>query len=207
VESPPAAFDEPVEALAWLDAERPNLVAAIHHALAAGLLPLAWRMVDCLRGFFLQRHYTVDWLMAANAVLAAAEQKGDLSAQSAMKCSVGNAYQRLGRYLEAAECYALALELAPPRWVDGEASVLTGFGSLYVSRGRFEDASACLDRALELCQRTGRLATEAVVHGNIGYLCRQTGKLEQAVAHCARQVTLFRQLGPANYYSPGLRCR
>ena len=60
-------FADHAQALAWLDAERPNLVAAVQHAARARARPAAWLLADALRGYFWLRMYTVDWLAVAGA--------------------------------------------------------------------------------------------------------------------------------------------
>jgi DNA-binding SARP family transcriptional activator len=50
--APVARFDDRAAAVDWLDAERPNLVAAIDHAATYGPRSVAWRLADVLRGYF-----------------------------------------------------------------------------------------------------------------------------------------------------------
>src|SRR5262249_19709669 len=45
---PAPGFGDQAQALAWLDAERPNLVAAVRHAAADGPRPAAWLLADAL---------------------------------------------------------------------------------------------------------------------------------------------------------------
>lgn len=48
------------EALAWLDAELPSLMAAISHAAAHGAHTVAWQLADALRGYLSTRMPTVN---------------------------------------------------------------------------------------------------------------------------------------------------
>jgi DNA-binding SARP family transcriptional activator len=52
---PPAGFDTPAAALAWLDAERANLVAAVQRTAEHGHRSLAWLLADTMRGYSWQR--------------------------------------------------------------------------------------------------------------------------------------------------------
>src|SRR5262249_12887801 len=81
----PPIFTDSVTALAWLDAERENLVAAATQAAEQGPRPVAWRLADALRGYFHLRMHTVDWLAVAGAGLTAAQLDGDLAAQAALR--------------------------------------------------------------------------------------------------------------------------
>jgi hypothetical protein len=65
-------FDDCGQALAWLDAERANLVAAVVTASNNGSGPAAWLLSDALRGYFWLRVPLVDWLAVAQAALTAA---------------------------------------------------------------------------------------------------------------------------------------
>lgn len=71
----PIACDH-TEALAWMDAELPSLMAAISHAAAHGAHAFAWQLADALRGYLFTRMPTVTWHAAG---LAAARTDGDLS--------------------------------------------------------------------------------------------------------------------------------
>jgi hypothetical protein len=82
--------------VAWLDAERANLVAAVQHAAEHGPQPAAWLLADALRGYFWLRRWTVEWAVAAGAGLAAAERADDLRAQAAGQLSLGGASQTIG---------------------------------------------------------------------------------------------------------------
>src|SRR5439155_21522613 len=79
---PPAGFDDHASALGWLDAERPNLVAAILDAAEHGPRSATWLLADALRGYFYLRMYTVDWLAVARAGLAAARGEGERRAEA-----------------------------------------------------------------------------------------------------------------------------
>ncbi|TDV49703.1 AfsR/SARP family transcriptional regulator [Actinophytocola oryzae] len=52
---PEPANGDLTEALAWLDAELPNLMAAITHAAAHGPQVFAWQLADALRGYLFLR--------------------------------------------------------------------------------------------------------------------------------------------------------
>src|SRR5262249_50512956 len=69
-EVPPARFDDHTGALAWLDAERANMVATIQAAADEGPRATAWLLADALRGYFWLANHSVDWLTAAQAAVA-----------------------------------------------------------------------------------------------------------------------------------------
>ena len=112
-------------ALAWLDAERANLVAAVR-AGAPGVLPAL--IADALRGYFHLRRYTADWLAVAEAGLAAAR---DTRAEAAAEHSLGTAYRSMGDLPTALRHYARALRMA--RGIDSGVLSVNSNSSVRVS--------------------------------------------------------------------------
>src|SRR5207237_3912847 len=104
----PLAFAHQSAASAWLDAERPNLVAAVEH----GPRPAAWQLADVLRGYFWLRLHTADWLAVARAGLAAAEAHHDLRGQAAAELSLADALQCQADYPAAIAHYERAMATA-----------------------------------------------------------------------------------------------
>ncbi|GLZ35346.1 SARP family transcriptional regulator [Lentzea sp. NBRC 105346] len=185
-------FGEPAEALAWLDDERPNLVAAV--TPAGG--PPAWLLADALRGYLMARMHTVDWLTVAEAGLDAATAAGDLTAQAAARLSLGDAHQRLSRYPEAVGHYTAGLGLAQrAHWTDGQAALLRNLGNVYWPMGRLRDAADHYTRALALYERAGQTAGQALSLGSLGLAYRHLGRLADAADHLGRALILFRDIG------------
>jgi hypothetical protein len=97
---PTAPFSADTQALAWLDAERPNLLAAIQHAAAHGPPETAWLLADALCGYFLLRRYDIDWPAAARSGLAAAGDDQP-AAQATMRLSLADRHWLVQRSLAA----------------------------------------------------------------------------------------------------------
>ncbi|MEU4427065.1 BTAD domain-containing putative transcriptional regulator [Actinoplanes sp. NPDC024001] len=181
-------------ALAWLDAERPNLIAAVRHAAQRGAAA-AWLIADALRGYFWLRMYTLDWLDVAAAGLAAATAAGDLAGQAAARLSLGDVHGRQGRYDEAIAHYRQALELNRAcGWTDGESASLGNLGNVYWWAGRLPEAADHYAQALALAQATGRVAGQAVNLGNLGAVYWDLGDLERSAEHHRRALELDRAL-------------
>jgi tetratricopeptide (TPR) repeat protein len=183
-------------ASAWLDTERPNLVAVIQHAAEHGPRPAAWLLADALRGYFALRRHMVDWLTTAKAALAAACHEGETRAECSARLSLGHAYWSLGRYPEAKEQYTGALACAAEAcWPEGSATNLGNLGLIYWEMGELEAAADHLASALALDRQTGRRAGEANNQANLGYVLRELGRLDEAADHCAQALSLYRALG------------
>lgn len=83
-------------AIRWLDAELPNLSAAVHQAAAAGH-PAAWLLADALRGHSWTRKNAVDWAALGQAALAAAHAARQPRAEAAMHNLLGIAHIQQSR--------------------------------------------------------------------------------------------------------------
>jgi DNA-binding SARP family transcriptional activator/Tfp pilus assembly protein PilF len=193
---PATSFGNDTQALAWLDAERPNLVAAIVHAAEHGPRPAAWLLADALRGYFWFGSHIVDWLGAANAALAAAQADGDLPGQAAAQLSLANVNMCQGRYQPAIEHCAEALRLNQQTgWLEGQATALGSLGLVYWELGRLQQAADAYTQALAIGRRTGRLASRATNLNNLGLVYQELGRLAQAADHYSQALELYRQLG------------
>ena len=70
-----SAFASAGAAMAWLEAERANLVRVVVHAAEHGADPAAWRIPDALRGYYQFRPHS-DGFVAATHALRAAQRAG-----------------------------------------------------------------------------------------------------------------------------------
>jgi len=131
---PGQSFADPQAALAWLEAERANLLAAVDQAGAG-----AGRLTRALFGFFVVRGHWQDGVRANLTALAVARRDADRPAQAHALIDLGALYRRLGRYLPAVECLteslALLRELGDR---DSEAASLTNLGSAHQWLGQHD---------------------------------------------------------------------
>jgi tetratricopeptide (TPR) repeat protein len=193
---PVPAFSDRAQALAWLDAERSNLVAAVQYAAEHQPQPLAWLLADVLHGYLWQGMYVVDWSAVAEAALAAAQAEGDPRAQSAAQLSLADLNLCLSRYRQAIDHYSRALALNQQTgWLEGQAATLSKLGVAYARSGRLPEAADHHHRALALNQRIGRLGGQANNLGNLGVVYLEQGRLQAAFDHHAQALTLFGKLG------------
>jgi DNA-binding SARP family transcriptional activator/tetratricopeptide (TPR) repeat protein len=185
-------FGAPEEAVAWLDTELANLIAAVQHAAEHGPYLKSWLLADSLRGYFWLRRSTVDWLEIAGAARSAAGRAGDVRAQAAAEHSLGGAYQGSGRYQEAIEHYSSALTLARrARWTGGEAIALGALGMAHWWSGGLREAAGYHARALALHRQCDPNAGANSLL-NLGLVYRDLGRLDEAADHLAESLTLHR---------------
>ncbi|GIF20390.1 DNA-binding SARP family transcriptional activator [Actinoplanes tereljensis] len=187
------------EALAWLTAERHNLVLAVQAAAEHGPRASGGLLADALRGYFHLSRHTADWLTVADAALVAARLDGDVRAQAAALHSLGTARRSLGEFDAAFDHYTEALRLARAcGWTESEATTLGNLGIVGRKQGRLAEAAAHLDAALVVDRRSGRPAGEANNLGNLAAVYRDMGRLAEAAECFTAALTLNRTLGSAH---------
>lgn len=191
----PAHFVGPDDALAWLHAERPNLVAAVRQAAAA---PAAGRyaveLADSLFLFFEMCGHVEDWMTVDRAGLAAAERLGDDIARARLLHDLAVAHFHLHDTGEAHRLLrdSVALSRAAGN-DDGQSRALNQLGVLHGTAGRYDEAVACFEHALRLRRRLGDLRSCAATKGNIGMVHRLAGRYEESIRCCRSAARLARR--------------
>jgi DNA-binding SARP family transcriptional activator/tetratricopeptide (TPR) repeat protein len=189
---PPVGFDDHAGAVAWFDAERPNLVAAVGRVPA----PWTWLLADALRGYFNLRREFPDWLAVARHALSAAETADDPRAQASALFSLGLLHYGRNEYAESAERYQVALKLCQDGgWLLGQAGAVTNLALIAEERGDLEQAIADHTRALELDRQAEAPLSMATALTNIGRVQEQRGRLDLAVARYQEALTIQKELG------------
>ncbi|HEY4456062.1 MAG TPA: BTAD domain-containing putative transcriptional regulator [Pseudonocardiaceae bacterium] len=188
------SFADNDSAIAWLHAERQNLVAAIRHAAQSGPSRIAWTLCDTLRGYFGNCGFYVDWFIAARAALAATDSRGEPLAHGSAQFGLANAYMNRNSYAEAIQHYHLALELyRRAGWARGEAAAHINLGFVDEELGRLASAAVHQSAALELS--AGWVQQEAISLGNLGGLSLFRGELPAAVDYFQRALAMHRASG------------
>jgi DNA-binding SARP family transcriptional activator/tetratricopeptide (TPR) repeat protein len=190
----PERFGDRAAALAWLDDERANLVAAVRMATANGVTPMAWLLADAMRGYFWIRRAMADWLEVAECGRSAAVAYGDQAGEAACQTSLGVARRSIGEYPASIGHLTTALGLCRQiGWPAAESSVL---GSLAIAHAEVGDVRAAVRDfagALEINRRLGRTAGEAVSVGNLGNLRSALGQLREASVDLTEALELYRK--------------
>ncbi|MPZ28399.1 MAG: tetratricopeptide repeat protein, partial [Micromonosporaceae bacterium] len=196
--APVAALTDRADALAWIDAERANLVAVIVHTANHGPPETAWLLADALRGYYLWRTLTVDWRTAAGAALAAADAAGDENAQAAAHWSLAGLGWRQNDYPRAITHAERALVLTQRTgWLAGQATALGNLGALYLESGQLEVARTHLTNALAVHEQTGR-PPSPTVPSNLALTYLQAGQLARAAEHAERALAFNLEVGSRN---------
>ncbi len=187
VPAEPVPLADLAAALAWLDAERANLVAVG-----------GWRLVDALRGYLSMRVPSADWAAAARAGLTAAVVADAPAGQAAMEVSLGMLAWCEGRYHDARDHYRRARPLAAlADWPEGESTALNGVGRAAIGLGLPAEGHRALVEALAIDRAAGFLAGEARELHTIGLALLHQGRIAAAVRHQERALALYREIGDA----------
>jgi tetratricopeptide (TPR) repeat protein len=159
-------------ALAWLEAERENLMAAVSQAasLAPGIpVELAGQLARALHGFFSVGSYWDDCIAANQTALRLALRTGDAVTQAYAHNDLGVAYEALGRYQEATTSHHQSLALSRARGDrKGQAASLGNLGRVYQRLGRYQEAIGSLLDSLSINRALGDRRGQAVNLGNFG---------------------------------------
>ncbi|SEQ67713.1 DNA-binding transcriptional activator of the SARP family [Lentzea xinjiangensis] len=191
------------EALAWLDAERPNLTAAIRHAALHGPAEMAWQLADALRGYLWIGQHVGEWLATARHGLRAAQASAHRPAEAAMHTNLGSLYLRLGDYGRSVEHHNRAIELYRELGDgDAEASVLNNLSLVHRRSGELGAAKEALVRCLEMLRSPDSISTGLY---NLGQLAVELGEIDGAVEHFSQALFLAPNADSHTYLGMALR--
>ncbi|MET9631236.1 BTAD domain-containing putative transcriptional regulator [Lentzea sp. NPDC006480] len=186
-------FADHTAALAWLEAERANLVAAVVHTAAHGPHWIAWTLADTLRGYLEIRRYNVDGLAVAQAGFAAAATHGDFQAKAAVQLNLACVHYNTGAFDVAEQEYLTALDLSRlADWPEGQADALSRLAVVGSDPARSADR---LHEALEINRVAGKVGGQAINLNNLAQLHWKIGALAKAADYAAQSRTLFRDMG------------
>jgi tetratricopeptide (TPR) repeat protein len=193
---PVPAFASAADALAWLDAERANLVPVTAHAAGHGWPAHATRLADTLfRYLDIGRHYQEATAVHGSACRAA-RQAGDQPAEATALNHLGAVGVRQRRYQEAADYHQQALAVsrnsADPA---PQARALDGLGFVEFLQGHWQAAVGHLEQALALNRQAGDRIGEAHSLASLGFIELRQGRYRQAADYLWQSHGLFDELG------------
>ncbi|MGW4115743.1 BTAD domain-containing putative transcriptional regulator [Actinosynnema sp. NPDC004786] len=188
------------EAIAWLDAEQGNIIAAAELAAAPGSDPKwlvhAWQLPYTLSRFFWLRADRTTWLRTTEAALEAATTLGDPEARFVMLFNLGIALAQFQRMDESLARHRQALEVARASGdVNAQARALTTVADMLQGLGRVDESEASYREALEVSRAAGSRWAEANAHHNLGLLHLASRRYDEAKNRLRAAVTMYREVG------------
>ena len=183
----PEAPADHAQALAWFQAERATLVAAVTQAADNGLKAHAWQIPWALVPYFDWCGALPDWVATQRTALAAARRAGDVTGLAHAHRLLGRAYTQLGRQEAGRMHLARALRLsAADGDTVGQALAHHQLGHLYSRQGRHDEGEAHDREALRLYGAARHDAGRGWAFNELAWALAHRGTNDEALA-CARQ--------------------
>ncbi|WFE30268.1 tetratricopeptide repeat protein [Solwaraspora sp. WMMD791] len=182
-------------ARAWLDAERPALVAAAGYAVTNGWPAHAVNVSTAIYRFLEGGHFA-DALAVHGHAARAAEVTGDETGHAHALVDLGSTYLALSRFDLAAEHFRQALARYERTGdLTGQARALADLGKLERRRGRHELATGYIRRALAVAEASGDGIGHVRALMDLGFVETERGRYDVAVAHHRQALALAGRLG------------
>lgn len=189
--------DAPRRALADLELERPNLLAAVLTAARQPRGGHAWQLCDGLVPFYSQGSHFEDWIASHESGLADARQTGNRRAEMRMRHQLGSAYFELQDDTAALREFTAAMEIA----VDigdalGEQSAWEWIGLVHERLKNFAEAAICFDHSLDALDRVQdeeiKPRARALLWMNSGRVLVSAGQHTEALPRLSQALAHFR---------------
>ena len=184
---------DPDAARAWLDAERPNLVAVVIHMAEADWPAHATRMAAILFRHLDMAGYYPEAAIIHDHARTAAARTGDTAGAAIALRNLGNTAFRQGRYSQATDYYRRALPLFEATGDKHDLGrTVHNLGTVERHQGDLAGAIEHFRQALELSRAVGDWLSEARALNGLGVMYVRLGRYEEAVDHLQQDLALLR---------------
>jgi tetratricopeptide (TPR) repeat protein len=181
--------------LAWMRAEKLNVVAAAVQARDAGLYRQAWQLSRTLNTFFIWHAHWDESLHVKQVALDAAQRAGDRGAEALVLLDLGGASLVRNDWTQSIE--HLTRSRALFREVGDESQeieTVLHLGVTYRDYARYDAAVACFQEVLPQFRRLGNELLEASTYQNLGAALREQGDVDGAMECFERALPVFERL-------------
>jgi tetratricopeptide (TPR) repeat protein len=186
----------PEAARAWLDAERPGLVAAAGYAAGAGWPGHAVRLAAVVFRYLERAGHYPEITAIGGHALRTARRAGDHGAEAEALLNLTVVDLRQGRYRRGAAQMEQALVLyreAEDR--TGQARALGNLGIAAFSQGSYDRAAGCHGQALALYRQAGDSTGESRTLNNLALIDLRQGRCQHAASRLEQVLAINRQTG------------
>ena len=184
------------EGVAWMDAERLNLHAAVEYAAAHDRPGLAIAIAAVMHGYLRSQGHWDQALILHRAAIIAARHTGERSAEAGTLTDLAAIEQAKGDYRQATVDLTQALELCGDIGDrQGKANVLSYLGVAQFLMDDYPASTASLTQALRLCCELDDQLGEANAFNRLGIVRQLAGDYPAAAGSLTRAIELFRDLG------------
>lgn len=190
-----AAFPGYAEALAFLDTEAPNLIAAVALAPSFGLHDMAWKLALAMDGWFRLRKPWTSWVATQETGLASARLLGDLTAEAWIRGKLAapllyreealpDALDQLYRAREIHLRQGDELSLV---------NVLVNIGLGLQRQGQLGRAEEYMTDAIAIARKVGSDVKESAALINLANLQQELGRSSDALRHGHQALAIARR--------------
>ncbi|CAM3731274.1 tetratricopeptide repeat protein [Kibdelosporangium persicum] len=192
-------FDGPggkARALAWLDAERANLIASVRVAWKHHWDQEVWQLAEAATALYVNRRYLADWIESSELGAKAARRCERPGADARLTSFLSRAYLGKGDVERARTVLDYALPLAErvrnPRLV---ASIWELYGRLHDHEGNYGAAIDAYRQALAMFDRAHDVRGVAFVTYFLGCSLDAAGQSEDALVWLRQALEAIERLG------------
>jgi tetratricopeptide (TPR) repeat protein/transcriptional regulator with XRE-family HTH domain len=184
------------QAAAWLEAERPNLHAAVGYAAASERPRHAIALSSALSGFLYAHNHWDQSVALHQLALTVASQAKDPAGEAIMLGELGALQRETGDYPAAAASLTRALALYRDTGdLPGQGYVLDHLGFLHSLTGDYPAAAACHGQALALFRDGGDRLGQAESVNSLGVVQQLTGDYLAAASSHQQALALYADVG------------
>jgi tetratricopeptide (TPR) repeat protein len=192
----PEVFDSRAAALAWLDDERPELVAAVQWADQDLLAPNAVRIALNLANYLAWRRHLDDLVTVSQVARQRAQFTGNRKDEATAWDTMGNVFRLVERTQEAIDAHTRSRELY--RALGDRADEARAMGNLGLALGqarRYEEAVEAVAGGRDLLRSLGDTSRVAEAELNLAAVLDEAGRKEESRAANDTALRLFSETG------------
>jgi tetratricopeptide (TPR) repeat protein/transcriptional regulator with XRE-family HTH domain len=183
------------QAMAWLTAEHPVLVATIRHAVETRFDTHTWQLAWTLNTFLGRQGHWHDLTATWQAALNAGGRLGDPATCLYAHRMVATAHTLLGRNSDAHAHLLSALDLCTQTGeCADQAHVRHALAYLWGRQGRPDRALGYAQQASALYQAAGHRRGQAIALNLAGWNHGLLGDHNRALTHCEQAIALYQQI-------------
>ncbi len=191
----PNRFTGQDDALAWLDAERASLVAAVSMADQMGNQQVAFDLSAVIFEYLRWRRYVDDCIAVATVGLNAARAMTDQNGEAGALNNLGLALQAARRFDEAIVCHQAAAGLSKKLGEQRIAgAAMHNLGMALEELRLFSDAIVAYRQDLAICRKFDDLLGEGTTLNSLAICLEETDQVDKALEVSERAVVIFRTI-------------
>lgn len=189
----PVEFPDSAAALAWLTAERANLVASALLAETAGLDAEVVTLANFLSDHLLDQRHADDAVALEQARIRVARRTGDERTEAIAQTCIARAYMDTGRFVESREAAHRAADHGRRSgFLRMQASATEAIALTYLLSGDYPPAVPWMSEAVELRRQDTYVWGLAATLNNLGELQCRLGNLDESTAAHEEAIAIAR---------------